>query len=130
MDTRMILSEIQEPSTMVDMPTVIVDDDFEDSVADMDMGSPNASDGDIYLRGGRQYCDLIGKPGALDTITKDTPLVLQAYIASKCERVERDVKEVDQEAEREIELLEGGDVDNTNKNKAEMNKSKNKKETS
>ncbi|KAG0290879.1 hypothetical protein BGZ97_006045, partial [Linnemannia gamsii] len=83
----------------------------------------------IYLKGGRQYCVPIGKVGALDTITTTTPLVLKAYIASKCERLDQEEQEADQEAEREIELL-GLTQDSDNGKKASKinnkNKSKNK----
>lgn len=68
-----------------------------------------------YCRGGRKYCESIGKQGALDTITKDTPLVLKAYIVSKCEWIEQEEREVDQEAEREVGLLGMDEKVDTNK---------------
>ncbi|KAF9369169.1 hypothetical protein BGX21_006129, partial [Mortierella sp. AD011] len=81
----------------------------------------------LYLKGGRNYCAAIGKVGALDTITKDTPLVLKAYIASKCERIVQEEQEADQEAEREVGLLgqDGNSDANRPKNKK---KNKDKKE--
>ncbi|KAF9536305.1 hypothetical protein EC957_011627, partial [Mortierella hygrophila] len=79
----------------------------------------------IYLKGGRQYCVSIGKVGALDTITTTTPLILKAYIASKCERLDQEEREADQEAEREIELL-GLTQDGDNGKKASKNNNKSK----
>ncbi|KAG0253683.1 hypothetical protein DFQ27_007267 [Actinomortierella ambigua] len=81
----------------------------------------------IYLNGGRRYCASIGKPGALDKITMDTPLVLKAYIASKCEKIVQEEKEVDQEAEREVELLEQDGNNEAGKTKSK-NRSKSEKD--
>ncbi|KAF9159826.1 hypothetical protein BGX20_002776, partial [Mortierella sp. AD010] len=81
----------------------------------------------LYLKGGRNYCAAIGKVGALDTITKDTPLVLKAYIASKCERIVQEDQEADQEAEREVGLL-GQDGNSDASRPKNKKKSKDKKE--
>ncbi|KAG0048707.1 hypothetical protein BGZ83_006395 [Gryganskiella cystojenkinii] len=120
---------------------VAADQDVEESVFETHLAAATKTTKDllhaknttrnyeIYLRGGRKYCESIGKPGALDIITKETPLVLKAYIASKCEWIEQEEREVDQEAEREAGLLDVGDLDDTNKIK-NKNKNKNKKEDS